>query len=174
MKKHLLTGVLLSLSLSLSGAVYANSVRDISDTAALQKTEPLSSPASLEKAAPSKPNGPYLDRLASDSSHDMGARWSSVDQKTNTEIMAFTSTFAANNAAKLMGGNGNALSFANFGRVPFYQVLGATGEITTNATSQTTSRQVASIPEPMTLTLLGTGLAALAARLRKRNKTSDK
>ncbi len=174
MKKQLLPGVLLGFSLLLSGAVYANSIKDTSDTATLQKTEQPSAPASLEKTTQSQPNELSLDRFASASSHHMGARWSSVDQKTNTEIMAFTSTFTANNAAKLMGGNDSALSFANFGRVPFYQVLGATGEVTANVTSQATSRQVASVPEPMTLTLLGTGLAVMATKLRKRNKTSHK
>ncbi len=174
MKKQLLPGIALGIFLSLSGAVCANSVRDTSDAAALQKAEQSSSSLTLEKSDPTQPNGPYQDRLASDSSHDLGARWSWVDRNNNTEVMAFTSTAAANNAATLMNGSGGSLSFATFGRVPFYQVLTLTNQAATNSLTQSTPRPTASLPEPATLTLLGAGLAALATGLRKKNKKHNK
>jgi hypothetical protein len=171
MKKQLLPGIALSIFLSLNVAVCANSVRDTSDAAAIQKAEQSGSSLTLEKSEPAQPAGPYQDRLASDSSHDMGARWSWVDRNGNTELMAFTSTAAANNAATLMNNNGGSLSFASFGRVPF---LTLTNQVTTNSLTQSTSNPTASLPEPATLTLLGAGLAALAAGLRKKNKNHNK
>ena len=167
MKKHLLPGAALSISLLLSGVVYANSVRATSDSAALQKAEQPGSPAKLEKSNPAQPNGPSQDRLAGASPHDAGARWSWTDQNSKTEVMAFTSTAAANNAATLMSGSGS-LSFATFGRVPFYQILTLTDQRAANSLTQ--SAPTASLPEPATLTLLGVGLAALATGLRKKAK----
>ena len=41
-----------------------------------------------------------------------------------------------------------------------------------NLTAGTTGQQQASIPEPATLLLLGTGLSGIAAKMRKRSKTS--
>lgn len=174
MKKQLLPGIVLGIVLSWSAAVYANPIRDTSDAAALQKSDQFGSPASAEKTDPAQPNGPYRNRLAGDSSHDMGARWSWADQKNKMEVMAFTSTAAVNNAATLMSSSGGSLSFASFGRVPFYQVLTLTNQVATNSLTQTTSSPTASLPEPATLTLLGAGLAALAAGLRKKNKKPNK
>ena len=174
MKKQLLPSIALGIFLSLSAAASANPIRAISDAAALQKSDPFGSLASTEKSDPAQPNGPYRNRLAGDSSHEMGARWSWVDQKSKIEVMVFTSTAAVNNAVTLMNGNGGSLSFASFGRVPFYQVLSLTSQSATNSLTQTTSRPTASLPEPATLTLLGAGLAALAAGLRRRTKKPTK
>lgn len=85
----------------------------------------------------------------------------------NIEIMAFTSTSAANNAANLMQGNGHTLTFASFGRVPFYKILTVTNNGARDSSSVLNSSPV---PEPMSLLLLGSGLAAFAAGLRKKNK----
>ena len=168
MKKQLWPGVALGIALTLNGAVYANSVRDTLETKALQKTEPSNSLTSL--ADPAKATGPTRDRLVTDSSKDMGARWSLLDQTGNAALLAFTSTFAANNARQLMAGKSNSLSFSNFGRVPFYQVLALTNDVTSNSANKTSANPTASLPEPATLVLLGAGLAALAAGLRKKNK----
>ena len=171
MKKQWLMGVALGVSLSLSNAVYANSVIDGVSTAARQKSEQSGSSAQFEKSSLAQVTGSSGNRLASESAHDVGARWSWIDQTGKTEIMAFTSTAAANNAAILMGRGGESLSFSNFGRVPFYQMLTINNQITPNSP---TSRSTASLPEPTTLTLLGVGLAALAAGLRKKNQKSSK
>ncbi len=174
MKKQLWPGVALCIFLSLSGAVCANSVRATSDAAALSKTEQPGSPVQLEKANPTPSDGPFRDRLASTSSHDLGARWSAVTQNGKTDVMAFTSTAAANNAATLMSSSGESLSFASFGRVPFYQVLTLTNQVAINSLIPSSSGPTASLPEPATLTLLGAGLAALAAGLRKKTKKPGK
>ncbi len=170
MKKQMLLGVALSSFLSLSGAVYANSVRNTADTVALNKSEQPGSPTNPEKPDRGQLPGSSLNRLVSESAHELGARWSWVDLTGKTEVMAFTSTAAANTAATLMNDRGGALSFASFGRVPFYQLLTLTNPVVTNSPNQSSARPSASIPEPTTLTLLGAGLAALAAGLRKKNK----
>ncbi|MBL8207205.1 MAG: PEP-CTERM sorting domain-containing protein [Blastocatellia bacterium] len=169
MKKQLWLGAVFSLSLLFS-ASYANSVRETSGTAGIQKAEPTISLPSLETSDPSKSSGPY--RV--DAAQEVGARWSGLNRQNNSEVMAFTSTFAANNAAKLLGGDSGSLSFANFGRVPFYQVLALTNDINSTSLNKATSRPSASLPEPTTLALLGAGLAALAAGLRKKNKDVQK
>lgn len=160
MKKQMLVGVALGISLSLSSAVYANSVR--ADTALQNPEQPG---IQLETSAPAQPN-----RLAGEASHDVGARWSWVDRNGKTEIMAFTSTAAAQNAATLMNRSGESLSFANFGRVPFYQMLTVNNLVTPSSSTPSAPRPMASLPEPTTLTLLGAGLAALAAGIRRKNK----
>ena len=85
----------------------------------------------------------------------------------NTEIMGFTSTSAANDAANLMQGNGHTLTFASYGRVPYYQILTVTNNSVRDAGSVLNSSPV---PEPMSLLLLGSGLTALAIGRRKKNK----
>ena len=174
MKKQWLMGVALGVSLSLSNADYANSVLDGVGTAAGQKSEQSGSTAQFENSSLAQLTGSSGNRLASESAHDVGARWSWIDQTGKTEIMAFTSTAAANNAAILMGRGGESLSFSNFGRVPFYQMLTINNQITSNSPTSSGSRSTAALPEPTTLTLLGVGLAALAAGLRKKNPKSSK
>ncbi len=172
MKKQLLPGVALGLSLFVSVAVWANSVRDTQSPVKLPNPEEAHVKTTVETTDLSQPNGPYRDRLTDNQAQDFGARWGQFARSNQPDIMAFTSTFAANNAALLLGNSGNSLSFASFGRVPYYQMLTVTNQITTGQT--TSSGPVASLPEPATLTLLGAGLAALAAGLRKRKKKINK
>lgn len=172
MKKRLLVGVALCCSLLLSVVVCANPIRDTTDPITTQEAEPLTPPITPEKTTATTPDGPYRDRL--NNAGERGARWSWMDQSNDSMLMAFTSTFAAQQAAKQMENSGNSLSFASFGRVPFYQTLSYTNGITTSGRTKPKSGPVASLPEPATLTLLGAGLAALAMGLRKKNKKSDK
>lgn len=167
MKKPLMLGVVLSISLFLSVAVRAGSVLDETEATTISKTETNDSSATSEASGLAKPVAPYRDRLTTDN-QDMGARWSFSDRVSNTEFMAFTSSFSANNAVTLMGGNNASLSFARFGRVPFYQILALTNDVNANSVTKSRNGAVASLPEPATLTLLGAGLATLAAGLRKK------
>lgn len=112
------------------------------------------------------------DRMAADS-QAMGARWNGTDQNKNADLFAFTSTSAANNAARIIGGESNALSFVNFGRVPFYQVMALRTETNAGSLSKSLPSSSAAVPEPASLALLGAGLATLATRLRKRKKSSN-
>jgi hypothetical protein len=102
--------------------------------------------------------------------NEMRTRWSVADERNNTEILAFTSTFSANAAASLMEEHGRPLSFTSFGRVPFYQVatISHRGNLTSSSNSST------ALPEPTSLLLLGSGLAALATRMRKQLKKTEK
>lgn len=167
MKKPLMLGIVLGISLFAGVAVRAGSLLDTSEATTLTKTETTKSSATSEASDPTISNGPYRDRLTTDN-QTMGARWSLLDRSNNIELMAFTSSFGANNAATLMGGTSASLSFARFGRVPFYQVLTLTNDVNANSLTKSTNGAVASLPEPATLTLLGAGLATLAAGLRKK------
>lgn len=173
MKKPLMLGIVLSISLFMSVAVHAGSLLDTTEATTLSNTETTKSSATSEASDPTTPSGPYRDRLTTDNK-DMGARWSMLDRNSNTELMAFTSSFGANNAATLMGGNSASLSFARFGRVPFYQILSLTNDVNANSVTKSTNGAVASLPEPATLTLLGAGLATLAAGLRKKKSKKAK
>lgn len=177
MKKHLWPGVALGFLLVSCTMVGANPVREPAEpTAFSQAIQPSPTPFSNDQrtSAESKPNGPYRDRSAVDSTNGIGARWKWLDRRSGAEILAFTSTFSAQQAASLMNSPGNSLSFAPFGRVPYYQTLTIANTASTTPLTQQPNRPVASLPEPATLLLLGTGLAALAAGLRKRNHKSDK
>lgn len=100
-------------------------------------------------------------------SSELRARLSLTNSQNNTEILAFTSTSAANDAATLMQGSGNTLTFASYGRVPFYQIL----TIASNSSSHSSSAlNSTAVPEPMSLFLLGSGLSAFALGLRKKKK----
>ncbi|HEX4946224.1 MAG TPA: PEP-CTERM sorting domain-containing protein [Blastocatellia bacterium] len=172
MKKRMLAGAVLYGSLLLSVVVYANPIRDTTDPITTQKAEQLTTSANPEKATPSAANGPVQDR--SNALSEQGARWSWMDQSSDTMLLAFTSTFAAQQAAKQAENNGNSLSFASFGRVPFYQTLSYSNGITTSSFTKSRSSSVTSLPEPASLTLLGAGLAALAGGLRKKIKKNGK
>lgn len=174
MKKQLLPGVALGFTLFLSFAVWASPVRDTQPATRLQAPDESHLQAAVEAAAPSKrqPSGP--ERQINDATQALGARWSQIGQTAHTDLMGFTSTFAANNAAQLLSNNNNSLSFASFGRVPYYQMLTITNQLSTTSNKATPSSPSASLPEPASLTLLGAGLAALAVGLRKRKKKIDK
>jgi hypothetical protein len=172
MKKHLLPGVILGFSLFLNVTVWANSVRDTQAPVRFQNAEESTIQPTIETTAPNKSTAPYRDRVANDTVPDWGARWSQMGRDNQANLYAFTSTFAANNAALMMSQNGNSLSFASFGRVPYHQMISVTNQISGNTNKS--SSPVASLPEPATLTLLGAGLAALAAGLRKRKKNVNK
>ncbi len=171
MKKQLLLGAALGLSLAVSSAVKANPVIDMPDAVSLQTPGQLG-PIQLEKSDSAPSGGAGQNRFANESANDVNARWGWVDPNGKTEIMAFTSSAAAQNAAALMSRNGESLSFTNFGRVPFHQMLTVNSQ-TPNGSGPATHLPTADLPEPATLTLLGAGLAALATGLRRKNKKSQ-
>ena len=171
MKKQIWLGAGLGIFLSISGVVSANSLLDPSDPVTLQKAE-AQSLAAEKTSDTSKTSGPYRSRL--DDPSELGARWSWSIQSNSSQILIFNSTNAADQATALLRSNGNSLSFASFGRVPFYQAITSTSHSATSSLVQTPASPIASLPEPATLMLLGTGLAAMAAGLRRRNKKSRK
>lgn len=168
-KKQLLPGVTLGFSLFLNVTVWAGPITDMQPPVKLQVTEETTT----ETAAARTPNGPHQDRLTSSDPQSLGARWSQIGQTNQPDLLAFTSTFAANRAAVMLNHSGNSLSFASFGRVPYHQMLALTNQVSITS-GKATPASTASLPEPASLTLLGAGLAALAAGLRKRKKKSSK
>ncbi|MFN7928613.1 MAG: PEP-CTERM sorting domain-containing protein [Blastocatellia bacterium] len=152
MKKLLWPGVGFGVLVLLVTPIFASSLNDTSD---------------LQLASNNKPAGPYRDRTGSDSP-EIQARWRNLNTGNDAQVFGFSSTAAANAAASFMQNQGYTLSFSSFGRAPFQQLLLATKDGNVNAITTTTSRPVTALPEPTTLLLLGSGLAALAAGLRKR------
>lgn len=98
---------------------------------------------------------------------EIRARLSLTNSQNNTEILVFTSTSAANNAANLMQDGGHTLTFASYGRVPFYKILTVANNGAKDSSSVLNSSPV---PEPMSLLLLGSGLTAFAVGRRRKNK----
>ncbi len=185
MKKLMLPGIALCISLIFGVGVSADSVNRSAESASAQRT--VNRPSETEPRSTNSTqmelrglSEPYQGR--GDNSEagglPLGARWVgtiSVDgsKSGNVEVMAFSNTFALQNAISILGDSGASLSCVQFGRIPFQQMLTIAPFGQSNSFNQN-SNPVASLPEPATLTLLGTGLAALAAGLRKRKKNSRK
>jgi hypothetical protein len=168
MKTRLWPGVVLGSFLLLATTIFADPIKETSEPAISNST---AAPSITLEA--SKPNGPYAVRNEN-SSNDLRARWSISDDRNKTAILAFTSTHSANTAASLMQNNGGTLSFAKFGRVPFYQFVTVSNDRAASSKPATSPKTATTLPEPTTLFLLGSGLAALAAGLRKRNTKSER
>ena len=185
MKKLMMPGIALCISLIFGVGVSADSVNNGAESASAQRT--INRPAETELRSPS--NSPQMDLRGLSEPYQgrgdnseagglpLGARWVgtiSIDgNKGTVEVMAFSNTFALQNAASILGDSGASLSCVQFGRIPFQQMLTIAPFAQSNSFNQNTN-PVASLPEPATLMLLGTGLAALAAGLRKRKKNSHK
>ena len=159
MKKQLWPGVGLGIVLFLATSGYANPIKETTENQFVLN-HVVSDPAN-------KPTGPYNERVET-ISQEVKPRWSYTDSQNNVEVMAFTSTSSANAAASLLKNTGYSLSFSHFGRVPFYQILMITKDGNANSLTPTSNSPVTTLPEPATLILLGSGLAVLAAGLRKR------
>lgn len=158
MKKQLWPGVGLGIFMFLATLTFAGSLKDTTELS------PLSQPSSA--ASNLKPTGPYRDRMDTNS-QEIQARWHGMDARNGAEIMGFSSTSAAQAAASLLQNQGYSLSFSSFGRAPFQQLLMVSKDGKVNSSTTTSSRPVTALPEPTTLLLLGSGLAALAAGLSK-------
>ena len=161
MKKQLWPGVGLGIVLFLATSGYANPIKETTENQFVLN-HIVASPAN-------KPTGPYNERVETNS-QNVKPRWSYTDAQNNVEVLAFTSTFSANAAACLLQNTGYSLSFSHFGRVPFSQILMITKDGNANSLTPTSNSSVTTLPEPATLILLGSGLAVLAASLRKRKR----
>jgi PEP-CTERM motif len=92
-----------------------------------------------------------------------GARSYTSNGDTKTYAFGTTSDFI--NATNLMNDNAVSLSSVNYGRIPFQQLLIVS---TAGNNSSSSSAPVAQLPEPASLILIGTGLAALGMGMRKK------
>lgn len=186
MKKLMMPGIALCISLVFGVGVSADSVNNGAESASAQRT--INDPSETELRSTS--NSPQMDLRGSSEPYQgrgdnseagglpLGARWVgtiAIDghKGGNIEVMVFNNTFALQKAVSILGDSGASLSCVQFGRIPFQQMLTIAPFAQSNSFNQNTN-PVASLPEPATLTLLGTGLAALAAGLRKRKKNSHK
>ena len=154
MKKLLWSGVGLGIIVLLVAPIFAGS---------------LNNTIELQPLANHDLAGPVQDRARGNTPEDL-ARWRGTDANTNALLFGFSSTAAANAAASYLQNQGYALSFTQFGRAPFQQLLTVTKDGTANPLTTTTPRSITALPEPTTLLLLGSGLAVIAAGLRKRKR----
>lgn len=112
---------------------------------------------------------PIPGRTGSSSNMPSGTRAYSSNGDIKTYTFGTTADFL--NAANLMNDEAVSLSSVNFGRIPFQQLL-----IVSPAGSGNNSSPLSQIPEPASLILIGTGLAALGIGMKKRksNKYFEK
>ena len=105
-----------------------------------------------------------------DNSNTMPSGTRAYTSNGDIKTYAFGTTADFLNAANLMNDEAVSLSCVNFGRIPFQQLL-----IVSPGGSANNSNPLSQIPEPASLILIGTGLAALGIGMKKRrtSKYSD-
>ncbi len=99
----------------------------------------------------------------SDSSKNMPSGTRAYTFNGDSKTYAFGTTRDFLNAVSLMSNSVVSLSSVNFGRIPFQQLL-----IVSPKGTEASSMPTAQLPEPASLILLGTGLAALGFGMKKR------
>jgi PEP-CTERM motif len=87
------------------------------------------------------------------------------DYTSNGDVKtyAFGNTFDLLNATTLLSDNTVSLSSVSFGRIPFQQLL-----IVTSRGNDPSSTPISQVPEPASLILIGTGLAALGMGMKRK------
>lgn len=81
----------------------------------------------------------------------------------DVQTYAFGNTFDFLNATTLLSDTTVSLSSVSFGRIPFQQLL-----IVTSRGNDPSSNPVSQVPEPASLILIGTGLAALGVGMKRK------
>ncbi len=97
--------------------------------------------------------------------NDMPAGTRAYTSSGDIKTYAFSNTFDLLNATTLLSDTTVSLSSVSFGRIPFQQLL-----IVTSRGNDPSSAPISQVPEPASLILIGTGLAALGIGM-KRKKT---
>ena len=168
MKKLSLPGAAIRLValFALTTPIFAGTITDpnlSTSSATNDKNIPTSAAPEASKTPTSIPG-----RTDSSSNMPSGTRAYATNGDIKTYAFGTTADFL--NAANLMNDEAVSLSSVNFGRIPFQQLL-----IVSPAGSANNSSPLSQIPEPASLILIGTGLAALGIGMKKRktNKYSD-
>lgn len=100
-----------------------------------------------------------------DNASNMPSGIRSYTSNGDTKTYAFSTTQDFLNAVTLMNNEAISLSSVNFGRIPFQQLL-----IVSPNGIENSSLPSAQLPEPASLILIGTGLAALGFGMKKRKR----
>lgn len=159
MKKQLWPGVGLGIIVLLATPIFAIPIKNSTEI----------SPLPISATDPASHQGTSINRdRAGINIQGIQARWQGTGVDNQTSYFGFSSTATANAAASFLQPQGYTLSFSTFGRTPFQQLLMVTKEPSVTTQPTPNSRPTTALPEPTTLLLLGSGLAALAAGLRKR------
>jgi PEP-CTERM motif len=169
MKKLSLPGASIRLLalFALTAPILAGTITDpnLSISSSTNTSTPNSTAPEASKIAPAIIPG------RTDNSNTMPSGTRAYTSNGDIKTYAFGTTADFLNAANLMNDEAVSLSSVNFGRIPFQQLL-----IVSPGGNGNNSSPLSQIPEPASLILIGTGLAALGIGMKKRktNKFSDK
>ncbi len=166
MKKPCLPGAFRLLALiALTTPMFAGTVTEKPLTAGATQESSLPSAASV--AASTAISAVIPGRTDNNGNMPGGMRSYTSDGQTSTYAFGTTSDFL--NATNLMNDSAVSLSSVNYGRIPFQQLL----IVSTAGNGSSSSSPVAQLPEPASLILIGTGLAALGIGMRKKKVQKD-